>query len=80
MKNWIALLALAALPALAQQDFSKVEIKTEKLNDTTYMLMGAGGNENFGKAGAVIVAHDNVRKRMSTEQFIEFLRPTSRFT
>jgi cyclase len=32
-----------------------------------------GGNENFGKAGAVIVAHDNVRKRMSSEQMIEFL-------
>lgn len=30
-----------------------------------------GGNENFGKAGAVIVAHENVRKRMSVEQFIE---------
>lgn len=29
-----------------------------------------GGNESFGKAGAVIVAHDNVRKRMSTEQLI----------
>ena len=29
-----------------------------------------GGNENFGNAGAVIVAHDNVRKRMSSEQFI----------
>jgi len=32
-----------------------------------------GGNESFGKAGAVIVAHDNVRKRMSTEQVIAFL-------
>lgn len=30
-----------------------------------------GGNENIGKAGALIVAHDNVRKRMSTEQFME---------
>lgn len=30
-----------------------------------------GGNENLGKAGAVIVAHDNVRTRMSTEQFIK---------
>lgn len=30
-----------------------------------------GGNEKFGKAGAVIVAHDNVRKRLSTEQFIK---------
>ncbi len=29
-----------------------------------------GGNENLGNAGALIVAHDNVRKRMSTEQFI----------
>ena len=30
-----------------------------------------GGNENFGNAGAIIVAHDNVRARMSTEQFRE---------
>jgi glyoxylase-like metal-dependent hydrolase (beta-lactamase superfamily II) len=28
-----------------------------------------GGNENMGKAGAYIVAHDNVRKRMSSEHF-----------
>jgi glyoxylase-like metal-dependent hydrolase (beta-lactamase superfamily II) len=32
-----------------------------------------GGNENFGKAGALIVAHHNVRKRMSTEQLIDFI-------
>lgn len=31
-----------------------------------------GGNENMGAAGAVIVAHQNVRKRMSTDQFMEF--------
>ncbi|MEE3197454.1 MAG: MBL fold metallo-hydrolase [Pseudomonadota bacterium] len=30
-----------------------------------------GGNENFGNAGAIIVAHDNVRTRMSTGQFRE---------
>ena len=29
----------------------------------------SGGNENLGKAGAVIVAHENVRRRMSVEQF-----------
>ena len=29
-----------------------------------------GGNENLGKRGAVIVAHDNVRQRMSTDQFL----------
>ncbi len=113
----------------AAQDFSKIEIKTEKLSDTLYMLIGAGGNigvsvgadsvfviddqfapmtpkieaaikkltakpvqfvlnthwhfdhtggnENFGKAGAIIMAHDNVRKRMSSEQFITFLRAKS---
>jgi len=119
-------LAVLVCPAaFAQQDFSKVEITTEKLSDTTYMMMGAGGNlglsiggdavfviddqfapltpkiqaaiakltdkpvrfvlnthwhfdhtggnENMGKAGAVIVAHENVRKRMSVEGFIEFL-------
>ncbi|HUQ84108.1 MAG TPA: MBL fold metallo-hydrolase [Gemmatimonadaceae bacterium] len=32
-----------------------------------------GGNENMGKAGALIFAHENVRRRMSTDQFIEAL-------
>lgn len=31
------------------------------------------GNENFGKSGAVIVAHENVRERMSSDQFIAVL-------
>lgn len=117
--------AALALPAFAQ-DFSKVEIKATKLNDTTYMLTGAGGNmglsvgedavfliddqyaplteritaaiaqitpkpvkfvlnthwhgdhaggnENLGKAGVLVVAHDNVRKRMGTDQFIELMK------
>ena len=30
-----------------------------------------GGNENFGNAGALIVAHENVRRRMGVEQFLE---------
>ncbi len=107
------------------QDFSKVEIRTEKLSATTYMLEGSGGNigvsvgedavfviddqyapltpkikeaiakltprpvqfvlnthyhsdhtggnENFAREGVLIVAHDNVRKRMSSEQLIGFL-------
>lgn len=29
-----------------------------------------GGNENFGNAGVIIVAHDNVRQRMSVDQFM----------
>jgi glyoxylase-like metal-dependent hydrolase (beta-lactamase superfamily II) len=117
--------ALFSAAAVAQQDFDKVEIQTQKLADTVYMMTGAGGNiglsvgedavfviddqfapltpkiqaaiaklsdkpvkfvlnthwhfdhtggnENMGKAGALIVAHENVRKRMSVEGFIEFL-------
>lgn len=111
--------------AAAQQDFSKIEVRTVKLSDTTYMLVGAGGNvglsvgedavfmvddqfapmapklkaavaaitarpvqfllnthfhfdhtggnEAFGKESAVIVAHDNVRRRMNAEQLISFI-------
>ena len=33
-----------------------------------------GGNENFGKRGAIVVAHDNVRRRMSVEQFRTVIR------
>ena len=120
----LAALAVTAIPllAFAQQDLSKVEIKTTALRDGTHMLTGAGGNmvasagsdgvfiiddqfaplagkiraavaklsnkplrfvvnthwhgdhtggnEDMGKAGAVIVAHDNVRKRMSVGQLL----------
>lgn len=33
-----------------------------------------GGNENFGKKGSIVVAHENVRRRMSVEQVREILR------
>lgn len=36
-----------------------------------------GGNENLGKAGAIIVAHENVRKRMSADQFNEVFNRTT---
>ncbi len=38
----------------------------------------SGGNENLGRAGTVIVAHDNVRVRMSMEQLVrgERVRPS----
>jgi glyoxylase-like metal-dependent hydrolase (beta-lactamase superfamily II) len=114
---------LLAAPALAQQDFSEVEIETIPVADGIYMLMGSGGNiglsvgddgnflvddqygplsekilaavaelndmqvefvvnthwhgdhtggnENMGATGAVLVAHENVRERMSTTQFIQ---------
>lgn len=112
---------VALSPAEAQQrDFSKVEVKVEKVAPGVSVLFGAGGNiglsygddgnvliddqyapltekilaairtldpdpvkfvinthwhgdhtggnENLGSAGAVIMAHDNVRARMSGEQ------------
>lgn len=35
-----------------------------------------GGNENLGELGAIIISHDNVRKRLSSDQVIEFLNRT----
>lgn len=122
-------LAFVCSAAFAQQNFDKVEIKTQKLNDTTYMLIGAGGNMglsvgedavfliddqyapltpkieaairaltpkpvkfminthwhgdhaggnvNMGKAGALIIAHDNVRKRLSSDQFNELFKSST---
>jgi glyoxylase-like metal-dependent hydrolase (beta-lactamase superfamily II) len=122
----VAVLALVAAPVLAQQDFSKVEVKAEKVAEGIYMLTGSGGNlglsvgrsgtyliddqyapltekilaairvitpdpvrfvvnthwhgdhtggnENMGKAGAILVAHENVRRRMSAGQFASAAR------
>ena len=43
------------------------------LVNTHWHFDHTGGNENFGAAGAAIVAHENVRKRMSVESTIDFL-------
>src|SRR5258708_13365083 len=40
----VSVAVLFASAASAQQDFSKVEIRTEKLADTVYMMTGSGGN------------------------------------
>ena len=55
----------------------KIQAAVKKLTDQPIRFVinthwhgdHTGGNENLGKAGAVIVAHRNVRKRMSVEQF-----------
>jgi cyclase len=112
----------------AEQDFSNLQTKTEKVADNVFMLTGAGGNigvsagkdcafmidtsyapladkikaaiaavsgkpiqyvvnthwhqdhvggnEYFAKAGATVVAHENVRKRVSTEQVVKLLNRT----
>ena len=35
-----------------------------------------GGNERLGEAGAVIVSHENVRKRLNQDQFFEMINQT----
>jgi glyoxylase-like metal-dependent hydrolase (beta-lactamase superfamily II) len=119
----LSLTTLCAGAALAQQDFSKVEIQSQKVAEGIYMLTGSGGNmglsigddgayliddqyaplttkilaaikqltpdpvrfvvnthyhgdhtggnENMGQAGALLVAHELVRRRMSTGTFQE---------
>jgi len=45
--------------------------------NTHYHSDHMGGNEAAGAAGAVIIAHDNVRKRLTTEQFSSFMERTT---
>jgi cyclase len=57
MSRMVWMLLLLAPVAMAQQDFSKVEIKVTKVAGTVYMLQGAGGNigASVGADGIVIV-------------------------
>jgi len=52
----LAALAIAA-PAMAQQDFSGVDVKATKLAGSVYMLTGAGGNigVSAGEDGLILV-------------------------
>jgi cyclase len=58
--SWFGLaagLALTATPMLAQQDFSKVEIKVVPVSGSLYMLQGSGGNigVSAGPDGILII-------------------------
>ena len=44
--------------------------------NTHWHLDHTGGNENMGEAGAVIIAHENVRKRLSTDQVLTIFNLT----
>ncbi len=45
--------------------------------NTHYHGDHVGGNETLGKGGAVIIAHENIRKRMSSDQFSHFFNATT---
>jgi cyclase len=45
--------------------------------NTHYHGDHVGGNEKIGKAGAVIIAHDNIRERMTTDQLSNFFGETT---
>ena len=65
----------APLTPRIQEAVSKLSSKPIKFVVNTHWHMDhVGGNENLAAAGAVVIAHDNVRKRMSTEQFIELMK------
>ncbi|WDI32119.1 MBL fold metallo-hydrolase [Hyphococcus flavus] len=53
----VAAFVVSAAPALAQRDFSDVEIKTTDLGAGVYMLEGAGGNIGLsvGEDGAFVI-------------------------
>jgi cyclase len=55
--RFLLLFLLAATALCAQQDFSKVEIKVQKVSGTVYMLTGSGGNigVSVGDDGVVII-------------------------
>jgi glyoxylase-like metal-dependent hydrolase (beta-lactamase superfamily II) len=42
--------------------------------NTHYHADHTGGNETIGGAGSVIIAHDNIRKRMNSEQVSNFMK------
>ena len=62
----------------------KIDAAVRKLQDapvrfvinTHHHFDHTGGNEAFGKAGALIFAHHNVRMRMSTEQLSKLMNRT----
>ena len=58
---------------------SKISNKPVKfVVNTHFHFDHSGGNENFGSQGAIILAHDNVRKRLSVDYFFEAFKETQK--
>jgi glyoxylase-like metal-dependent hydrolase (beta-lactamase superfamily II) len=67
----------APLSGKIKTAFAKISDKQIRfLINTHWHRDHTGGNEIFGSTGAVIVAHENVRKKMSTEQFVKAFNRT----
>jgi len=67
----------APLSKKIKDAISKISKKPLKfVINTHWHFDHTGGNENFGKDGAIIVSHNNVRKRMSKEGFIKAFNKT----
>jgi len=66
MKTTLILLltTFAYTLAFSQRDFSKVEIKPEKVNDKIYKLEGSGGNIGIliGDDGVFMIDHSTRQK------------------
>ena len=59
-------------PLTAKITASVAEVTNQPIKfvlNTHYHGDHSGGNENLGKAGALIVAHENVRQRMTSDEF-----------
>ncbi|HEY4646609.1 MAG TPA: MBL fold metallo-hydrolase [Steroidobacteraceae bacterium] len=63
----------AELTPRIQEALTKLSPKPVRfVINTHWHFDHTGGNENLGKAGSIIVAHDNVRRRMSVASFNRF--------
>jgi cyclase len=65
----------SGLPNLASKTAAEIgkSGRVAVLVNTHWHYDHAGGNEVLAKAGAHIIAHENCRKRLSTDQFVEAL-------
>ena len=65
-------------------DVERIQSAISELNDLPIHLVvnthwhsdHVGGNEKMNELGALIIAHENVKKRMQKEQFLQFLDRT----